>query len=94
MKRFTVICGGDLNLVYYNFVNFVFEFDSSDLNWSDSVSYILLAEQFEVVSLWGAPNSPLCLQHLQLVGMPPLAAVQRRCRVHGELLHPDNQDPH
>lgn len=53
-------------------------------------SYVLFTEQLQVVSLRRAPDPPLSLQHLQLVGMSPLAAVQCCCRVHSELLHPDN----
>ena len=54
------------------------------------LSYVLFAEQLQVVSLWGAADSPLSLHHLQLVDQSSLVAPFRCCRVHLELLHPDN----
>ena len=54
------------------------------------MSYILFTEQLQIVSLWGTPDSPLSLQHLQLVDVSSLAALHGRHRVHCELLHPDN----
>lgn len=54
------------------------------------LSYVLFTQQLQVVSLRRAPDSPLSLQHLQLVGVSSLMAVHRCCKVHSELLHPDN----
>lgn len=54
-------------------------------------SYVLFTEQLQVVPLRRAAHPPLSLQHLQLGDVSSLVALHHgRCRVHGELLHPDN----